>query len=120
MHLHLCVLEELVHGLGTRSTRHVMTRGDLLALEILMYLHEGIKALQVLQAAIARSTCCWRSELPSPACGGQTFLSAVARVRHRQGIGAGGEGTPPRRLCFSMTTPATRVALSDLVPRAIC
>jgi DNA-binding response OmpR family regulator len=43
MHLHLCVLEELVHGLGTRSTRHVMTRGDLLALEILMYMAEGYR-----------------------------------------------------------------------------
>ena len=43
MHLHLCVLEELVHGLGARSTRHVMTRGDLLALEILVYLAEGYR-----------------------------------------------------------------------------
>ena len=43
MHLHLCVLEELVHGLGARSTRHVMTRADLLALEILIYLAEGYR-----------------------------------------------------------------------------
>ena len=43
MHLHLCVLEELIHGLGARSTRHVMTRGDLLALEILMYMAEGYR-----------------------------------------------------------------------------
>ncbi|MGQ9574819.1 MAG: hypothetical protein ACUVUC_05840 [Thermoguttaceae bacterium] len=43
MHLHLSVLEELVHGLGTRSTRHVMTRGDLLALEIMMHLAESYR-----------------------------------------------------------------------------
>lgn len=40
MHLHLHVLEELVHGLGARSTRHVMTRADLLVLEIMMHLAE--------------------------------------------------------------------------------
>jgi hypothetical protein len=38
--LHLHVLEELVHGLGTRSTRHVMTRADLLAMEIMIHLAE--------------------------------------------------------------------------------
>lgn len=40
MQLHLYVLEELVHGLGTRSARHVMTRADLLALEIMIHLAE--------------------------------------------------------------------------------
>lgn len=40
MQLHLHVLEELVHGLGARSTRHVMTRADLLVLEIMMHLAE--------------------------------------------------------------------------------
>ncbi|MCR4412214.1 MAG: hypothetical protein NUV77_07285 [Thermoguttaceae bacterium] len=43
MSLHLRVLEELVHGLGTRSTRHVMTRADLLVLEIMIYLAEGYR-----------------------------------------------------------------------------
>ena len=43
MQLHVCVLEELVHGLGTRSTRHVMTRADLLALEIMVHLAEGYR-----------------------------------------------------------------------------
>ncbi len=33
MQIHLQVLEELIHGLGTRSTRHVMNRADLLVLE---------------------------------------------------------------------------------------
>ena len=28
LHLHLHVLEELIHGLGSRSTRHVMNRAD--------------------------------------------------------------------------------------------
>jgi DNA-binding response OmpR family regulator len=40
MHLHVEVLEELVRGLGTRSTRHVMTRADLLVLEVMIQLGE--------------------------------------------------------------------------------
>lgn len=43
MQLHLRVLEELVHGLGTRSTRHVMNRADLLALEIMIHLAENYR-----------------------------------------------------------------------------
>jgi len=43
MQLHLHVLEELVHGLGTRSTRHVMTRADLLVLEVMIHLAEGYR-----------------------------------------------------------------------------
>jgi DNA-binding NarL/FixJ family response regulator len=43
MHLHLHVLEELVHGLGARSTRHVMTRAGLLALEVMVHLAEGYR-----------------------------------------------------------------------------
>ena len=43
MQLHVCVLEELVHGLGTRSTRHVMTRADLLVLEIMIHLAENYR-----------------------------------------------------------------------------
>ena len=45
MHLHLHVLEELVHGLGARSTRHVMTRAGLLALEVTVHLAEGYRRL---------------------------------------------------------------------------
>jgi DNA-binding NarL/FixJ family response regulator len=41
MQLHLKVLEELVHGLGARSARHVMTRADLLVLEVLVHLADG-------------------------------------------------------------------------------
>jgi DNA-binding NarL/FixJ family response regulator len=41
--IHLQVLEELVHGLGPRSTRHVMGRADLLALEMLVHLAEGYR-----------------------------------------------------------------------------
>lgn len=40
MHLHTHVLEELVRGLGARSARHVMTRADLLVLEVLVHLTE--------------------------------------------------------------------------------
>ena len=42
MQLHLHVLEELVHGLGARSTRHVMTRAGLLALEVTVHLPRAI------------------------------------------------------------------------------
>jgi CheY-like chemotaxis protein len=43
MLLHLQVLEELVRGLGSRSARHVMTRADLLVLEIMINLGEGYR-----------------------------------------------------------------------------
>jgi DNA-binding response OmpR family regulator len=43
LRFHLHVLEELVHGLGTRSTRHVMTRADLLVLEVMVHLAEGYR-----------------------------------------------------------------------------
>lgn len=43
MQLHVHVLEELIHGLGSRSTRHVMTRADLLVLEIMIRLAEGYR-----------------------------------------------------------------------------
>ena len=42
--LHVCVLEELIHGLGSRSTRHVMMRADLLVLEIMSHLAEGYRS----------------------------------------------------------------------------
>ena len=41
LQLHLTVLEEMVVGLGNRSARHVMTRADLLVLELLMQLADG-------------------------------------------------------------------------------
>jgi DNA-binding response OmpR family regulator len=43
MRFHLRVLEELIHGLGTRSTRHVMSRADLLVLEVMIQLAEGYR-----------------------------------------------------------------------------
>jgi hypothetical protein len=43
MQLHLCVLEELVHGLGSRSARHVMNRADLLVLEVLIHVVENYR-----------------------------------------------------------------------------
>ena len=43
MFLHLRVLEELIHGLGSRSARHVMTRADLLVLEVMVHLAEGYR-----------------------------------------------------------------------------
>jgi DNA-binding response OmpR family regulator len=43
MLLHLKVVEELVHGLGTRSARHVLNRADLLVLEVMVHLAEGYR-----------------------------------------------------------------------------
>ena len=43
MRIHLQVLEELIHGLGSRSTRHVMNRADLLVLELLLGVAEGYR-----------------------------------------------------------------------------
>jgi DNA-binding response OmpR family regulator len=40
MQLHLHALAELVRGLGSRSARHVMSRADLLAFELLVHLSE--------------------------------------------------------------------------------
>lgn len=45
MQLHLTVLEDLLQGLGSRSTRHVMTRADLLVLEVMVNLAEGYRKL---------------------------------------------------------------------------
>lgn len=41
LQLHLTVLQEMVSGLGNRSARHVMTRADVLVLELLMHLAAG-------------------------------------------------------------------------------
>jgi CheY-like chemotaxis protein len=41
--LHLHALEELIHGLGSRSTRHVMNRADLLAMELLLNVADGFR-----------------------------------------------------------------------------
>jgi DNA-binding NarL/FixJ family response regulator len=43
MQLHVRAVEELVKGLGPRSTRHVMNRADLLVLELMMYVAEGYR-----------------------------------------------------------------------------
>ena len=40
LRLHLGRVESLVNGLGCRSTRHVMARADLLALELMIYMGE--------------------------------------------------------------------------------
>ena len=43
MQLHLHVLGELVEGLGSRSSRHVMIRADLLVLEVLLHVADGYR-----------------------------------------------------------------------------
>ncbi|MHB0957708.1 MAG: PleD family two-component system response regulator [Pirellulaceae bacterium] len=40
MLLHLQVLEEMISGLGSRSARHVMSRADMLILEVMIHLAE--------------------------------------------------------------------------------
>ena len=41
--MHLDVAAEMISGLGARSSRHVMTRADLLVLEVMMHLGEGYR-----------------------------------------------------------------------------
>jgi DNA-binding response OmpR family regulator len=41
--MHLEVVGEMIQGLGARSSRHVMTRADLLILEVMMHLGEGYR-----------------------------------------------------------------------------
>jgi len=41
--MHLEVVAEMIQGLGGRSSRHVMTRADLLILEVMMHLGEGYR-----------------------------------------------------------------------------
>lgn len=53
MSLHVQVLEELVQGLGSRSARHVMTRADLLVLEVLVHLAESYRVRQHERHALA-------------------------------------------------------------------
>ena len=43
MLLHLDVLDEMIHGLGHRSARHVMNRADMLFLEMMVCLVEGYR-----------------------------------------------------------------------------
>jgi len=43
LRLHLDALSELVRGLGSRSSRHVQTRADLLILELLLRLSDGYR-----------------------------------------------------------------------------
>ncbi len=49
MMLHLHVLEEMIHGLGSRSARHVMNRADLLILEMTINLAESYRERLVLR-----------------------------------------------------------------------
>ena len=43
MLMHLDVLEEMIQGLGNRSARHVMTRADLLILDLVAKLSDGYR-----------------------------------------------------------------------------
>ncbi len=43
MQLHLLALEELLRGLGNRSTRHVMNRADMMVLEVMLHLAESYR-----------------------------------------------------------------------------
>jgi hypothetical protein len=43
LQVHLHVLTELIHGLGSRSTRHVMNRADLLAIEVLLHVGDSYR-----------------------------------------------------------------------------
>jgi DNA-binding response OmpR family regulator len=41
--MHLDVVAEMISGLGARSSRHIMTRADLLILEVMMHIGEGYR-----------------------------------------------------------------------------
>jgi len=41
--MHLDVVAAMISGLGARSSRHIMTRADLLILEVMMHLGEGYR-----------------------------------------------------------------------------
>ena len=56
MQLHVQVLEELVGSLGNRSARHVMTRADLLVLEIMAHLADGYRRRYHERLANAQTT----------------------------------------------------------------
>lgn len=56
MHLHVQALEDLVRGLGNRSARHVMTRADLLLVEVLVHLAERFR-LRPVEQAIRAAAC---------------------------------------------------------------
>jgi len=43
MQLHLIALEDLLRGLGNRSTRHVMNRADMMVLEVMLHLAESYR-----------------------------------------------------------------------------
>jgi DNA-binding NarL/FixJ family response regulator len=43
LELHVLALEEVLAGLGSRSSRHVMNRADLLVLEVMVHLAEGYR-----------------------------------------------------------------------------
>jgi DNA-binding response OmpR family regulator len=67
MLLHLEVLEELIRGLGNRSTRHVMTRADLLALEVIVHLGENYRLRYQERLSPARQKLLPGFDLPAPA-----------------------------------------------------
>lgn len=54
MMLHLQVLEDLIAGLGSRSARHVMSRADLLVLEVMVHLADGYRVRYLDRAAPPR------------------------------------------------------------------
>ncbi|MEX2114350.1 MAG: hypothetical protein WD845_14245 [Pirellulales bacterium] len=56
MQLHVQVLEELVQGLGNRSARHVLSRADLLLLEVLVHLAERYRLRADATAAVGDGT----------------------------------------------------------------
>ena len=54
LQLHIRALEELLHGLGSRSSRHVMNRADLLVLEVMVHLVEEYRQRRLDQDSSAR------------------------------------------------------------------
>lgn len=88
LELHVARVEALVRGLGNRSTRHVMARADLLALELVIHLGE---CYQQQARAARRSFDAEESAAPLESFGG--LAEAAGRVRRRGGTAGRGAET---------------------------
>ena len=74
LEIHLERVEQLVRGLGNRSTRHVLARADLLALELMIHLGECYqrRARSKTDPGLAKAD-------PGPSFGNSAFASRFAR-----------------------------------------
>ena len=75
--LHLEVVEELAIGLGARSTRHVMTRADLLVMGLMLQLGRGLSLLRYQEQFTRPCSACCRGLNRFPPCPSKTRTHLV-------------------------------------------